>query len=284
MRTMPQNYFVLNKDTVQPKHSGGIMKSKLSQSVVLSIGLSVSAFTCAEELRVGIEKNSKTLLPMAITAYEPVANSIKSAGVMKDLRLSIDGVDGIQTSLANQQPSLLLVHAHAANAAQATGEYTTVANFEVTANERLTLLSGKNSGIDTLKELSGKRVLVGKQGGYVSAATKRLLASQGVDTSTVQFKYVRYADLKLSMLQGNQAEAAIAIDKDTISAWKSGGGLATPIGGLPTKQLLAHSSVNADTKAKLRRMFDAGGMTPSTRSALSTAGLRLAGATVASEN
>jgi ABC-type phosphate/phosphonate transport system substrate-binding protein len=258
------------------------MKSKFVFSAVAALCSVMSANVFSEELRVGIERNSKTNLPVVMTAYEPLANYIKSSGAMKEIRLGIDGVDAVQTSLANQAPALLLVHTHAANAAQATGEYTQVANFEVTTQERLTLLASKASGIDTIKELAGKRVLVGKQGGYVSAATKRLLASQGVDTSTVQFKYVRYADLKLAMLQGNQADVAIVIDKETILAWKNNGGLATPIGGLPTKQLLAHSSVNADTKAKLKKLFDGNSISPGTKAALSTAGLRLGPTSVAS--
>lgn len=244
--------------------------------------LSVSAN--AEELRVGIEKNSKTNLPVVISAFEPMANVIRSSGAMKDLRVSVDAVDGLVTSYANQSPALILAHTHAANAIRASGEYTPIASFDMSTHERLTLLSSKASGIDTPKELAGKRVIVGKKGGYVSAATKLWLSKEGVDVSTVQFKYLRYADLKLSMMQGGQADVAIAVDKDTISAWKASGGLATPIGAYPTKQLLVHSSINAETKAKLKKLFELGSMNAATKSALTTAGLRPTGATVASSD
>jgi ABC-type amino acid transport substrate-binding protein len=236
-----------------------------------------SSYLAAEELRVGIEKNSKTSLPVVMSAFEPMAVAIRTSGVMKDLRLGVDAVDGINATLASQSPALVLVHTHAANAAIASGDYTTVSTFEMTTSERLTLLASKASGIDTLKELSGKRLIVGKQGGYVSSVTKRLLGSQGVDVSTVQFKYVRYADLKLEMLQAGQADAAIAIDRETIASWTTSGGVATQIGGYPTKQLLVHSSVNADTKAKLKKMFEAGSINSTTKAALTTAGLRVSG-------
>lgn len=235
-----------------------------------------AASASADELRVGIEKSSKTNLPVVQAAYEPFANTIRAAGIIKDLRLSIDAVDGVSAALASQSPALILVHSHASTAAQATGDYTPLASFELTTTERLTLLAGASSGIDTAKELSGKRVIVGKQGGYVSSAAKRLMSSQGVDLSTVQFKYVRYADLKLSMMQGGQADAAFAVDTETIKAWKATGGLVTPIGNFPGKQLLAHSSVNAETKAKLKKLFAADNLSPVTKSALTTAGLRLA--------
>jgi ABC-type amino acid transport substrate-binding protein len=228
----------------------------------------------AEEFRVGIEKNSKTNLPIVMSAFEPMAGAIRSGAAVKDLRLGIDAVDGVVATFASQSPALILVHAHAANAIRASGEYTPVASFDMITSEKLTLLSSKASGIDTPKELTGKRVIVGKQGGYVSAATKLWLSKEGVDVSTVQFKHVRYADLKLSMMQSGQAEAAIAVDKDTIDAWKAAGGLATPIGGYPTKQLLVNSSVNAETKAKLKKMFEAGSISAATRSALTTAGLK----------
>ncbi len=197
---------------------------------------------------------------------------------MKDLRLSIDAVDGLVASYASQPPALILVHTYAANAIRASGEYTSIATFEMTTHEHLTLLSSKAAGIDTPKELSGKRVIVGKQGGYVSAATKLWLNKENVDVSTVQFKYVRYADLKLSMMQGGQAEAAVTSDKDTISAWKATGGLTTEIGACPTKQLLVHSSVSAETKTKLKKLFEVGGINAATKSALTAAGLRHVGA------
>lgn len=238
----------------------------------------------AEELRIGVEKNSKTNLPMLMTAFEPMASAIRSSGALKDVRITIDAVDGLVASYASQSPALILAQTHAANAIRASGEYTSIATFEMTTSERLTLLSGKASGIDTPKELTGKRVIVGKQGGYVSAATKLWLSKESVDVSTVQFKHVRYADLKLSMLQAGQAEAAIVTDKDTISAWKTSGGLATPIGGYPTKQLLVHSSVNAETKAKLKKLFETAAITANTKSALTTAGLRPSGVAVASAN
>jgi hypothetical protein len=253
----------------------------LCSAIVLAIA---STAISAEELRVGIEKNSKTNLPVVMSAFEPIAIAIRGSGAMKDLRLSIDAVDGLVSSYASQSPALILAHTHAANAIRASGEYTSIASFDMTTNERLTLLSNKTSGIDTPKELTGKRVIVGKQGGYVSAATKLWLSKEGVDASTVQFKYVRYADLKLSMMQSNQADAAIAIDKDTINAWKTSGGLATPIGAYPTKQLLVHSSVSADAKAKLKKLFDAGTINAGTKSALTTAGLRPTGVNIASAN
>lgn len=228
----------------------------------------------AEEFRVGIEKNSKTNLPLVMSAFEPIADAIRGSGAIKELRVSIDTVDGLVTSYASTTPALILVQTHAANAIRASGEYTSIGTFDMITSERLTMLASKTSGIDTPKELSGKRVIVGKQGGYVSAATKLWLSKEGVDTSTVQFKYVRYADLKLSMMQGGQAEAAIAVDKATINAWKAAGGLATPIGTYPTKQLLVHSSVNKETKAKLKKMFEAGGISSGMQSALSTAGLK----------
>lgn len=246
--------------------------------------LTFYASISAEELRVGIEKNSKTNLPVVMSAFEPMAGVIRSNAAMKDLKLSIDAVDGLVSSYASQSPALILAHTHAANAIRASGEYTSIATFEMTTHERLTLLSSKASGIDTPKELSGKRVIVGKQGGYVSAATKLWLSKESVDVSTVQFKYVRYADLKLSMMQGGQADAAITSDKDTITAWKATGGLVTPIGAYPSKQLLVHSSVNADTKAKLKKLFDAASIGPAAKSALITAGLRPAGVTVISAN
>jgi ABC-type amino acid transport substrate-binding protein len=249
-------------------------------SAVILAALSFTA--SAEELRIGIEKNSKTNLPVVMTAFEPMANAIRSSGALKDVRLSIDAVDGLVASHTSQSPSLILAHSYAANAIRASGEYTPIATFDITTSDRLTLLSSKASGIDTPKELTGKRVIVGKQGGYVSAATKLWLSKEGVDVSTVQFKHVRYADLKLSMMQAGQAEAAIAVDRETINAWKAAGGLATQIGSYPTKQLLVHSSVNADTKAKLKKLFEAGSMSPTTKSALTTAGLRPAGVSVAS--
>jgi hypothetical protein len=252
------------------------------KAIAAAVLIGLSTFASAEEFRVGIEKNSKTNLPVVMSAFEPMANAIRSSGAIKDLRLSIDAVDGLVSSYASQSPALILAHTHAANAIRASGEYTSIATFDMTTSERLTLLSGKASGIDTPKELTGKRVIVGKQGGYVSAATKLWLSKEGVDVSTVQFKYVRYADLKLSMMQAGQADAAIAVDKDTIAAWRSSGGLATQIGAYPTKQLLVHSSVNAETKAKLKKLFEAGGMTAGTKSALTTAGLRPTGVSVAS--
>ncbi len=243
----------------------------------LLIATFVAAFfghASAEELRVGIEKNSKTNLPLVMSAFEPIADAIRGSGAIKELRVGIDSVDGLVTSYASTNPALILVQTHAANAIRASGEYTSVGTFDMITSERLTLLAGKSSGIDTPKELSGKRLIVGKQGGYVSAATKLWLSKEGVDASTVQFKHVRYADLKLSMMQGGQAEAAIAVDKEMINAWKAAGGLATPIGGLPTKQLLVHSSVSAETKAKLKKLFEVGSMSAVTKSALTTAGLR----------
>ncbi len=250
----------------------------ISMSVAIAT-LCISATANAEELRIGIEKNSKTNLPVVMGAFEPMVNAIRSSGAMKNLSLGIDAVDGLVSSYAAQPPALILAHNYAANAILASGEYTKVASFEMTTNERLTLLSSKAASIDTPQELKGKRVIVGKQGGYVSAATKMWLSKEGVDASSVQFKYVRYADLKLSMMQGGQAEATITVDKDTINAWKATGGLATPIGAYPSKQLLAHSTVNAETKAKLSKVFDTSSMSASTKSALTTAGLRLAGTT-----
>lgn len=238
----------------------------------------------AEELRIGIEKNSKTNLPIVMSAFEPMAGVIRTNSALKDLKLSIDAVDGLVSSYASQSPALILAHTHAANAIRASGEYTSIASFDMTTHERLTLLSGKASGIDTPKELSGKRVIVGKQGGYISAATKLWLSKEGVDVSTVQFKHVRYADLKLSMMQAGQADATITSDKDTITAWKAAGGLATPIGTYPSKQLLVHSSVNAETKAKLKKLFDTASIGPAAKSALITAGLRSADVKIASAN
>ncbi len=253
------------------------------QATLPALLLSLVCVTAsAEEFRIGIEKNSKTNLPLVMSAFEPLGNAIRSSGAMKDVRLSVDAVDGLVASYASQNPALILTQTHAANAIRASGEYTPIATFDMTTNERLTLLSSKGSAIDTPKELSGKRVIVGKQGGYVSAATKLWLSKQGVDVSTVQFKHVRYADLKLSMLQAGQAEAALVVDRETINAWKTAGGLATPVGGFPTKQLLVHSSVNAETKAKLKKLFDAGNLSAGTKSALTSAGLRPAGNTVAS--
>jgi NMT1/THI5 like len=249
----------------------------LYKTLYVTLLIVFSTATSAEELHVGIEKNSKTNLPVVINAFEPMASAIRSSGAMKDLRLSIDAVDGLVASYTSQPPALILVHTYAANAIRASGEYINIATFEMTTHDHLTLLSSKASGIDTPKELSGKRVIVGKQGGYVSAATKLWLSKENVDVSTVQFKYVRYADLKLSMMQGGQAEAAIAIDKGTISAWKATGGLTTEIGAYPTKQLLVHSSVNAETKAKLKKLFEVNGMNATTKSALTTAGLRHSG-------
>jgi hypothetical protein len=251
---------------------------------VAAIFLLLCGSLAAEEIRIGIEKNSRTNLPIAISAFEPMANAIRSSGAMKYLRLSVDAVDSIMASAASQSPALVLLHTSASNAIQASGEYTPIASFEMTTCERLTLLTKKSSGIDTLKELSGKRVIVGKQGGYVSSAAKRLLVADGVDVSTIQFKHVRYADLKLSMMQAGQAEATIAIDKETIHAWKAAGGLTVPISGYPMKQLLVHSSVNAETKAKLKRLFEVGSMSAATQSALTTAGLRLAGTSAASND
>lgn len=253
-----------------------------SKPIIASLLAAFCTLSNAEELRIGIEKNSKTNLPVVMSAFEPIADAIRGSSPMKDLRISIDAVDGLVTSYASTSPALILLQTHAANAIRASGDYTSIGTFDMTTSERLTMLASNASGIDTPKELSGKRVIVGKQGGYVSAATKLWLSKEGVDVSTVQFKYVRYADLKLSMMQGGQAEAAIAVDKDTINAWRAGGGLATQIGAYPTKQLLVHSSVNAETKAKLKKMFDVGSMSAGTKKALATAGLRLSGVSVAS--
>lgn len=103
--------------------------SRLLSLLTVALTATVAAsVTHASDLRVGIEKNSKTNLSAIHPSYESLADDLRASSGSSTLRHSVDNVQQVLASMGSQQPPFLLVHSHAGRAAQDLGGYVKVAD------------------------------------------------------------------------------------------------------------------------------------------------------------
>jgi hypothetical protein len=134
-----------------------------SRLLTVALTATVAAsVTHASDLRVGIEKNSKTNLSAIHTSYESLADYLRASSGSSTLRHSVDNVQQVLASMGSQQPPFLLVHSHAGRAAQDLGGYVKVADLAQADKDKLHLLTSSAAPIENIKSLSGKRLIVGK--------------------------------------------------------------------------------------------------------------------------
>jgi hypothetical protein len=147
------------------KHPINMDKTMNTASRLLTVALTATvaaSVTHASDLRVGIEKNSKTNLSAIHTSYESLADYLRASSGSSTLRHSVDNVQQVLASMGSQQPPFLLVHSHAGRAAQDLGGYVKVADLAQADKDKLHLLTSSAAPIENIKSLSGKRLIVGK--------------------------------------------------------------------------------------------------------------------------
>jgi len=186
--------------------------------------------------------------------FEPIAEALSKALKQPVTVKVLISYNVAREALKKKEVDLVFIHpAHVALEAVKSGNYKAVAWTAGYTDYKVSFLCKQPQPIANWKDVAGKSLVLPEVDSITSVITRAMLREHGVAESTVKVTNTRFQDAVPFYVTNGFAAYGATASAGVVKTWTDGGGkVCAESRGVPIKQWLASSSIDAATVATVR--------------------------------